>query len=107
MAWAIHREWSANDAMRIRRDLARVATTIARFEPIRLLAPPGRAYCEARERFSDYPAVTVVKAPVDDFWMRDVMPTFAKVVGGRSLPSIGTSTAGAIHPIDELDVVTV
>lgn len=77
MAWAVHREWSASDAVRIKRDLTRVVHAIARFEPVSLLAPPGHAYREACKRFSDCSAVTVIEAPVDDFWMRDVMPTFA------------------------------
>ncbi|SIO57582.1 agmatine deiminase [Bradyrhizobium erythrophlei] len=77
MAWAVHREWSPREAARIRRDLTKVVRTIARFEPVRLLAPPGRAFHEARRRFSDCHPVTVIEAPVDDFWMRDIMPTFA------------------------------
>ncbi|MBR0689872.1 agmatine deiminase family protein [Bradyrhizobium manausense] len=77
MAWAIHPEWAQGDAVRIKRDLSKVVHAIARFEPVRLLAPPGRAFREARQHFSRCPAVTIIKAPVDDFWMRDIMPTFA------------------------------
>lgn len=77
MAWAVHREWSRRDAARIKRDLTKIVHEIARFEPVRLLAPPGRQFHEARKRFSDCPPVTVIEAPVDDFWMRDIMPTFA------------------------------
>ncbi|MBR0820257.1 agmatine/peptidylarginine deiminase [Bradyrhizobium liaoningense] len=77
MAWVVHREWSSRDAARIKRDLTKVVHAIARFEPVRLLAPPGREFLEARKRFSDCPPVTVIEAPVDDFWMRDIMPTFA------------------------------
>ncbi|WP_256464938.1 agmatine deiminase family protein [Bradyrhizobium sp. CW4] len=77
MAWAVHREWSARDAARIKRDLTKVVHAIARFEPVRLLAPRGRAFREASEHFVDCSTVTVIEAPVDDFWMRDVMPTFA------------------------------
>ncbi|MCK1566616.1 agmatine deiminase family protein [Bradyrhizobium sp. 173] len=77
MAWAVHREWSSRDAARIKRDLTKVVHAIARFERVRLLAPRGREFREARKRFSDCPPVTVIEAPVDDFWMRDIMPTFA------------------------------
>lgn len=77
MAWAVHREWGARDAARIKRDLTKVVHAIAGFEPIRLLAPRGREFREARKQFSDCRAVTVVEAPVDDIWMRDIMPTFA------------------------------
>ncbi|MEH2539163.1 agmatine deiminase family protein [Bradyrhizobium sp. AZCC 1699] len=77
MAWAVHREWGARDVSRIKRDLTKVVYAIARFEPVRLLAPRGRAFREASKRFSDCPTVTVIEAPADDFWMRDIMPTFA------------------------------
>ncbi|MHC2519010.1 agmatine deiminase family protein [Bradyrhizobium diazoefficiens] len=84
MAWAVHSEWDARDATRIKRDLTKVVHTIARFEPVRLLAPCGRALHEARKLFSDCSNVDVIKAPVDDFWMRDIMPTFAvHTSGGR------------------------
>lgn len=84
MAWAVHREWSARDTARIKRDLTKVVHAIARFEPVSLLVPPGHAYREACKRFSDCSAVTVIEAPVDDFWMRDIMPTFAiHTDGGR------------------------
>lgn len=77
MAWAVHREWGTRDASRIKRDLTKVVYAIARFEPVRLLAPRGRAFREASKQFLDCPTVTVIEAPVDDFWMRDIMPTFA------------------------------
>lgn len=77
MAWAVHREWGTRDASRIKRDLTKVVYAIARFEPVRLLAPRGREFREASKQFLDCPTVTVIEAPVDDFWMRDIMPTFA------------------------------
>jgi agmatine deiminase len=77
MAWAVHREWGARDAARIKKNLANVVHAIARFEPVRLLAPPGHGFREASQRFSGNSNVTVIEAPVDDFWMRDIMPTFA------------------------------
>ncbi|WP_316186471.1 agmatine deiminase family protein [Bradyrhizobium sp. SZCCHNRI2014] len=77
MAWAVHREWSARDEARIKCDLTKVVHAIARFEPVRLLAPRGREFQEASKRFSGCSAVTVIEAPVDDFWARDIMPTFA------------------------------
>lgn len=77
MAWAVHREWSRRDAAKIKRDLSLVAQTIRRFEPVRMLAPRGAALREARSEFGSLPNITVIEAPVDDFWMRDIMPTFA------------------------------
>ncbi len=64
-------------ANKIKRDLSEVVQTIARYEPVRVLASRGAALREARREFAACPNVTVIEAPVDDFWMRDIMPTFA------------------------------
>lgn len=77
MAWAVHHEWGVRDAARVKRDLTKVVHAIARFEPVRLLAPRGPAFREASKQFAACSTVTVTEAPVDDFWMRDIMPTFA------------------------------
>ncbi len=77
MSYAVHREWDRTTAARIRRDLALIARTIARFEPVRMLAPRGQTLREARRIFENCANITVIEAPVDDFWMRDIMPTFA------------------------------
>ena len=77
MAWAVHREWDKATANKIKRELSEVVQTIARYEPVRVLAPRGQGLREARREFAACPNVTVIEAPVDDFWMRDIMPTFA------------------------------
>ncbi len=77
MAWAVHREWNRASANKIKRSLSEVVQTIARYEPVRVLAPRGPTIREARREFVACPNVTVIEAPVDDFWMRDIMPTFA------------------------------
>jgi agmatine deiminase len=76
MAWAIHREWG-KAVHKVKRELSAVVQTISLFEPVRLLTPRGLAAREARQKFSACPNVTVVEAPVDDIWMRDIAPTFA------------------------------
>jgi agmatine deiminase len=50
-----------------------VARTIARFEPVTVVARPEDA-AGARARLGE--GVTVVEAPLDDAWMRDMGPTF-------------------------------
>lgn len=75
MAWAVHREWGK--AVALKRELSAVVRTIARYEPVRLLAPRGHAAREARREFSACSNITVIEAPVDDIWMRDIAPTFA------------------------------
>ncbi len=52
---------------------AGVASAIARFEPVTMVAPPDRA-ADARARCG--PNVTVEVMPLDDSWMRDIGPTF-------------------------------
>jgi len=76
MAWAVHREWG-KAVHKVKSELSEVVQTIARYEPVRLLAPHGGAAREARREFSDCSNVTVIEAPVDDIWMRDIAPTFA------------------------------
>ncbi len=84
MSWAVHREWDKATAHNIKRDLFKVVQTVADYEPVRLLAPSGPALREAQQRFEAFGNVTVTGAPVDDFWMRDIMPTFA--LRGRAVP---------------------
>ena len=76
MAWAVHNEWGkARNA--VKRELSEVIQRIARYEPVRVLAPRGRELREALREFSRCPRIKVIEAPVDDIWMRDIAPTFA------------------------------
>lgn len=80
MAWAVHKEWG-KAVNRVKRELSEIVEAIARYEPVRLLAPRSHTLREARREFSDCPSVSVIEAPVDDIWMRDIAPTLA-VRGG-------------------------
>ena len=82
MAWAVHREWG-KAVNKLKRELSEVIQTIARYEPVRILAPRGQSLREARREFACCPNVTVIEAPVDDIWMRDIAPTFALRDSGR------------------------
>lgn len=85
MAWAVsHRDRDSASVRKIKRELGEVVRTIARYEAVRLLAPRGLAFREARRKFAAHANVTVIPAPVDDIWMRDIMPTFA-VRGGTAV----------------------
>ena len=86
MAWAVHAEWG-KAVGKVKRELSEVIRTIARFEPVRVLAPRGRTLREAQVEFAACPNVTVIDAPVDDFWMRDIAPTFA-VRGSKAAQEI-------------------
>jgi agmatine deiminase len=76
MAWAAHAEWGKM-INKVKRQLSEVIQTIAVYEPVRVLVPSGRASREALREFAACRNVTVIEAPVDDFWMRDIMPGFA------------------------------
>jgi agmatine deiminase len=88
MAWAVHSEWGQHTA-RVRRELSKVIRVIARYEPVRLLTP-RRALREGRRTFGSCANVTVIEAPVDDIWMRDIAPTCAwrTKAGRRELVAI-------------------
>jgi agmatine deiminase len=75
MAWAVHREWRS-DRERVERELETVIRVIAEDEPVTLLTPPDRIGAARLRSFG--PEVEVVPAPVDDVWMRDIAPVFAK-----------------------------
>ncbi|MEU8955438.1 agmatine deiminase family protein [Streptomyces sp. NPDC048518] len=72
MSWPTRRIWSS-DVHAVREDIARIARTIAEFEPVTLLAN-GRDVAAARRACGS--GVTVVPVPVDDLWMRDTGPSF-------------------------------
>jgi agmatine deiminase len=50
-----------------------VAHAVAQFEPVTMVVDPSET---ARARRTLDPAVEIVEAPLDEFWMRDVGPTF-------------------------------
>lgn len=82
MAWAVHREWGEATNL-VKRELSQVIQTIARYEPVRVLASRGNGANEARREFSSCKNIAVVEAPVDDIWMRDIAPSFGFRQNGR------------------------
>lgn len=58
------------------RELESVIRAIAEDEPVTLLTPPNQVGEATCRRFG--PDVEIVPAPVDDIWMRDIAPVFAK-----------------------------
>lgn len=73
MAWAVHPEWGAN-ADKVKQELREVINTVAEYEQVRLLVPPDLTDDARHQNFSS--DVEIVSAPVDDIWMRDILPTF-------------------------------
>ncbi|MER7110653.1 agmatine deiminase family protein [Streptomyces sp. NPDC000229] len=83
MAWpSADSEW-ADWAEEVQGDIARVARTIAGFEPVVLLAAPEEVKAARRACGS---GVEVVPVAVDDLWVRDTGPTF--VTGPKGLAGI-------------------
>jgi agmatine deiminase len=74
MGWPCRRElWGATLA-RARSDYAAVASAIARFEPVTMIANPGADAAQAAAALPD--AVEVVELPIDDSWLRDSGPIY-------------------------------
>src|SRR5580698_4911310 len=73
MAWPTRRELWGDLFVAVKADYARLATTIARFEPLNMVANPEDV-AEARRLCG--PSVTVVELPIDDSWTRDAGPVF-------------------------------
>ncbi|MDG4861179.1 agmatine deiminase family protein, partial [Streptomyces sp. T-3] len=78
MAWPTRKIWG-RDTAGVREDIARIARTVADFEPVTVLASEGDAR-GARTALGSQAEVTVV--PVDDLWMRDTGPTFVRRADG-------------------------
>ena len=93
MAWPCRKGMWA-DAAATQKDYANLANTIARFEPVRMLAPPHKV-AEAKSLLGE--GVEVVEMPIDDSWARDSGPIFLSVETnwlaqtGFSMPGV-TST---------------
>jgi len=79
MAWPCRAELWGDTLDEARRAYAAVARAIAAFEPVTMIAreadaDDASALCG--------PTVTIMTAPIDDSWMRDIGPTFVLGEGG-------------------------
>lgn len=68
--------WGRELLPRVRRDLALLARTIARHEPVRMLVRPGELNL-AKSLVGTTDNVSFHPCPLDDLWIRDTGPTFA------------------------------
>ncbi|WP_078658124.1 agmatine deiminase family protein [Streptomyces rimosus] len=71
LAWPPSGSLWGDQAPAVQRDIARLACTLAEYEPVTLLAGPEE---EVRARRACGAAVEVVPVPVDDLWIRDTGP---------------------------------
>ncbi len=70
--------WSRRQVPEVKRNLALIANTIAKYEPVSMLVSPGD-YAEAEtllnQDSSAFP-IELIKFDADDLWLRDTGPTF-------------------------------
>ncbi|MET9676115.1 agmatine deiminase family protein [Streptomyces sp. NPDC006482] len=93
MAWpALSSVWSTQLGG-VRRDIAKVADAISRYEPVVMLARPSQA-ADARYACGAgaYYGIDVVEIPNDDLWIRDFGPTF--VVAPGAVAGVDTNFNG-------------
>lgn len=79
---AAERIWGADLVPEVQRNLAAIATTIARFEPVSMLVRP-REMDLARSLIGGA-NVELIAAEIDDLWIRDTGPVFVTGPGGRA-----------------------
>ena len=70
------RIWGSQLLPQVRRDLALIATTIARFEPVSMLVRPREM--DLARGLVGAANVELIAAEIDDLWMRDTGPVFVK-----------------------------
>lgn len=81
MQWPVRTHvYGQRDLRRVQNTIARIADTIAEFEPVVLLAS-GKAAFEAKEATGR--GVEIWDIPTDDLWCRDSGPTFVKDRAGK------------------------
>jgi len=80
MCWPTRSELYSGLMGVAKRAHAEVARTVARFEPVTMIAAPGDGVAAAEACGG---AVEVVELPIDDSWFRDTGPTYVTGPGGR------------------------
>jgi agmatine deiminase len=73
MAWPQRAELWGDHLVDARKDYARVARTIVKHEPVRMVTDPSQVAIASTECG---PGVEVLAMPIDDSWLRDAAPTF-------------------------------
>jgi agmatine deiminase len=82
MGWPCRLELWGDALEQARADYAEVANAVARFEPVTMIANPGREAEQARAACGE--GVEIVELPLDDSWLRDCGPIYVlDDAGGR------------------------
>ncbi|MEL4181154.1 agmatine deiminase family protein [Roseateles sp. PN1] len=87
--------WGSSLLRKVQDDIARLARTIAKYEPVTLLASGTVNATNARTRIgpTNYPVTILSNIPVDDCWLRDTGPVF-RINGAGGLDCIGLNFNG-------------
>ncbi|MGW6919159.1 agmatine deiminase family protein [Kitasatospora sp. NPDC054939] len=92
MSWPSRKSVWGRQLAGIQQDIALIARTIARFEPVVLCAPDDWSVRQAQPLCG--PGVEVIGSiPTDDLWMRDVAPVFRRD-GRGGLDAVGLNFNG-------------
>ena len=83
IAWPCRSELWGDLLEEARRDHAAVASAIAAFEPVTMVANPGAQAARARAACAG--AVEILELPIDDSWLRDSGPAFVRGAGGERI----------------------
>jgi len=101
MAWPTRDALWQGFADRARAEYAATANAIAAFEPVTMIAAPGRG---AQARAMCTSRVEVVELPIDDSWLRDSGPIFVSDEhGGRAGVDFRFNAWGGKYPQYDLD----
>lgn len=80
--------WSKRQIPEVKRNLALIATTVAKYEPVNMLAAP-HDYDEAISLLGKLDAhkhpITLIEFETNDLWLRDTGPTFVKGSDGKKV----------------------
>ncbi|MEJ6001338.1 agmatine deiminase family protein [Paucibacter soli] len=87
--------WGSALLRKVQDDIARLARTIAKYEPVVMLASGSSNAANARTRIgaTNYPVTILSHIPVDDCWLRDSGPVF-RINGAGGLDCIGLNFNG-------------
>jgi agmatine deiminase len=102
LAWPPAGPVWGEDTAAVQRDIARLACTIAGYEPVTLLAAPDEAARAQSACGRAGAAVEIAPVPVDDLWIRDSGPVFVTGPGGQAGIDLGFNGWGGKqdHPRD-------
>ncbi|MCX4750070.1 agmatine deiminase family protein [Kitasatospora sp. NBC_01287] len=92
MSWPSRKSVWGRQLGGVQDDIALIARTIARYEPVVMCAPDDYSVREAQDACG--PSVSVIGSiPTDDLWMRDIAPVFRRD-GRGGLQAVGLNFNG-------------